>query len=137
MRGDHDSHCTEDGNSIKAVDHLSEGAGAIDTMHDHRDIQNTEYGLYPLLYCSDLILSFSLPLCSVASWYYFLCVILWVLEAMRMASPRYMPSLHDFWRLDHPKPNEQIGKRTAERQETLLSQWETIISGQKQVIMNC
>ena len=52
-----------------------------------------------------------------------------------MMSPRYMPLLHDFWRLSHPKPNEQVGKKIAERQEVLLSKWETIFNSQRQVTM--
>lgn len=52
-----------------------------------------------------------------------------------MMSPRYMPLLHDFWRLSHPKPNEQVGKKIAERQEVLLSKWEMILNSQRKVIM--
>ena len=47
-----------------------------------------------------------------------------------MASAQYMPSMHEFWKFDHPKPNEQVGKRIAERMDTLLSQWDTIVSCQ-------
>ncbi|KAL5496963.1 hypothetical protein EMCRGX_G013344 [Ephydatia muelleri] len=111
VSGEHSTCSITNGSKVETAALLPEEAGTIDVIPEHSNSNQSD---------------------DVTSWYYFLCVVLWVLEAMRMMSPRYMPLLHDFWRLSHPKPNEQVGKKIAERQEVLLSKWETIFNSQRQ-----
>ena len=69
-----------------------------------------------------------LPSVSLPSdqWYRQLCVLVWVLEAMRMESPSHMTPLSQCWRLDRPHPDEAKGKKRAEMIKTQLHKFDAI-----------
>ena len=66
-------------------------------------------------------------------WYRQLCVLVWVLQSMRMDKPAHMTPLYLCWRIDRPPPNETMGRRVAERNKGLMQQWEAMVKQQTKV----
>ena len=52
---------------------------------------------------------------------------------MRMDKPAHMTPLYQCWRIDRPPPNETMGRRVAERNKSLMQQWETMVKQQTKV----
>ncbi|XP_064383088.1 uncharacterized protein LOC135331774 isoform X2 [Halichondria panicea] len=63
---------------------------------------------------------------EVEGWYRMLCVLVWVLEAMRMESPHHMTPFHKCWNREQPPPNESLGKRVYDLNKSQLNKWEKL-----------
>lgn len=59
-------------------------------------------------------------------WYRQLCVLVWILEAMRMDHPGHMTPLSQCWKLDCPPPNEEKGKKRLELIKTQLHKFDVL-----------
>ena len=55
-----------------------------------------------------------------------LCVLVWVLEAMRMDSPYHMTSFHKCWNREQTPPDETRGKRAYDLNKSQLNKWEKL-----------
>ncbi len=60
------------------------------------------------------------------SWYRMLCVLVWVLEAMKMDSPHHMTPFHKCWSRDQLPLDEARGKRAFDMNKSQLNQWEKL-----------
>ncbi len=65
-----------------------------------------------------------------------LCVLVWVLEAMRMESPHHMTPFHKCWNREQPPPNESLGKRVYDLNKSQLNKWEKLQKQDKVCLYN-